>query len=404
MEELDRSAAGGGYRRRGGRKKPVTRPRPGHADLAGAIKYNFQDARYILERASARETTARVAVGALAKAFLGEFGIHVLSHVIAVGEARLERSASWQELLELSARGQVLLDCVDAEAEQRMKAVVDQAYRTGDTIGGVFEVIAHGVPPGLGSHVTWDQRLDGRLAQAIVSMQAVKGVEVGLAAEGAASFGSKVQDTIHYQREERRFTRGANRAGGLEGGMTNGQDVVVRGMLKPISTLRRPLESVDLATREPALAAYERSDVCVVPAAGVIGEAMVALVLAGAMLEKFGGDSIEETKRNFEWISGTGEEFLMIYPIVKYGQPVLEQAADQVTEFDTPELHQLIEDMFESMYAARGVGLAAPQIGVGKSIAVIDVSTGEDPAQKIVLINPQDGEPRGRRRPAKRAA
>ena len=216
----------------------------------------------------------------------------MLSHVVAVGEARLERAAAWEELVELSRRDEVLLNCVDAEAEQRMKAVVDQAYRTGDTVGGVFEVVAHGVPPGLGSHVTWDTRLDGRLAQAIVSIQAVKGVEIGAAAEGAASFGSKVQDTIHYDREERRFTRGANRAGGLEGGMTNGQDVVVRGMLKPISTLRRPLESVDLATREPALAAYERSDVCVVPAAGVIGEAMVALVLAGAMLEKFGGDSL----------------------------------------------------------------------------------------------------------------
>jgi chorismate synthase len=282
------------------KKKPLTRPRPGHADLAGAIKYNFQDARYILERASARETTARVAAGALAKAFLGELGISVLSHVIAVGGARLERAAPWQEIEALSRREEVLLNCVDVEAEQRMKAVVDQAYRTGDTVGGVFEVVAHGVPPGLGSHVAWDLRLDGRLAQAIVSIQAVKGVEVGFAAEGSASFGSKVQDTIHYQREERRFTRGANRAGGLEGGMTNGQDVVVRGMLKPISTLRRPLESVDLATREPALAAYERSDVCVVPAAGVIGEAMVALVLAGAALEKFGGDSLGETRRNFE--------------------------------------------------------------------------------------------------------
>ncbi|MGH9559136.1 MAG: chorismate synthase [Bryobacteraceae bacterium] len=282
------------------RKKPVTRPRPGHADLAGVIKYNFQDARYILERASARETTARVAAGALAKALLREFGIGVLSHVIAVGDARLERAAEWKELVELSHRDEVLLGCVDPDAEQRMKALVDQAYRTGDTIGGVFEVIAHGAPPGLGSHVTWDSRLDGKLAQAIVSMQAVKGVEVGFAAEGAASFGSKVQDTIHYKKEERRFTRGANRAGGLEGGMTNGQDIVVRGMLKPISTLRKPLESVDLATREPALAAYERSDVCVVPAAGVIGEAMVALVLAGAMLEKFGGDSLEETRRNYE--------------------------------------------------------------------------------------------------------
>jgi chorismate synthase len=282
------------------KKKPVTRPRPGHADLAGVIKYNFSDARYVLERASARETTARVAVGALAKALLQEFGIKVLSHVIAIGDARLERAASFGELIELSRRDEVFLSCVDSEAEQRMKALVDEAYRTGDTIGGVFEVVAHGVPPGLGSHVTWDSRLDGRLAQAIVSMQAVKGVEVGFAAQGAASFGSKVQDTIHYRREERRFTRGANRAGGLEGGITNGEDVVVRGMLKPISTLRRPLESVDLTTREPALAAYERSDVCVVPAAGVIGEAMVALVLAGAMIEKFGGDSLGEMKRNYE--------------------------------------------------------------------------------------------------------
>jgi len=282
------------------RRKPVTRPRPGHADLAGAIKYGFDDARYILERASARETAARVAVGALAKALLGEFGIQVLSHVIAVGPVRLERAAAWEELVALSRKDEVLLGCVDAETEARMKDVVDQAYRTGDTVGGVFEVVARGVPVGLGSHVTWDSRLDGRLAQAIVSMQAVKGVEIGFAAEGAASFGSKVQDTIHYDLEERRFTRGANRAGGLEGGIANGQDVLVRGLLKPISTLRRPLASVDLATRQPALAAYERSDVCVAPAAGVIGEAMVAIVLAQAFLEKFGGDSLGETRRNFE--------------------------------------------------------------------------------------------------------
>jgi chorismate synthase len=282
------------------KRKPVTRPRPGHADLAGAIKYNFHDARYILERASARETTARVAVGAMAKALLSQFGIEILSHVVAVGRARLERAAEWSEIEALSRRDEVLLGCVDAATETRMKEVVDEAYRTGDTVGGVFEVAARGVPPGLGSHITWDSRLDGRLAQAIVSMQAVKGVEVGFAAEGAASFGSQVQDTIHYDREGRRFTRGANRAGGLEGGITNGQDLLVRGFLKPISTLRRPLESVDLETREPALAAYERSDVCVVPAAGVIGEAMVALVLAHAFLEKFGGDSLGETRRNFE--------------------------------------------------------------------------------------------------------
>jgi chorismate synthase len=280
--------------------KAVSRPRPGHADLAGAIKYDFPDARYVLERASARETTARVAVGAMAKQFLGNFGVEILSHVIAVGSKRLERTVGWDEIVELSRNTEVLLGCVDPEAEREMKAVVDEAYRTGDTVGGIFEVVARGLPPGLGSFVTWDSRLDGRLAQAIVSMQAVKGVEVGFAEEGAQSFGSKVQDTIHYNREERRFFRANNRAGGIEGGMTNGEDLRVRGFLKPISTLRRPLESVDLETREPSKAAYERSDVCVVPAAGVIGEAMVAIVLAGAMIEKFGGDSLRETKRNYE--------------------------------------------------------------------------------------------------------
>jgi chorismate synthase len=281
-------------------RKPVTRPRPGHADLPGALKYDFHDARYILERASARETAARVAVGGLSKALLAPFGIGIASHSIAVGPVRLARPAAWDEIAALSRREPVVLGCVDLETEARMKAVVDEAYRTGDTVGGVFEVVARGLPPGLGSHVTWDTRLDGRLAQAIVSIQAVKGVEIGLAAEGAAEFGSKVQDTIHYDREGRRFTRGANRAGGLEGGMTNGQDVVVRGMLKPISTLRRPLESSDLATKEAAPAAYERSDVCVVPAAGVIGEAMAAFVLAQAFLEKFGGDSLPEIRRNVE--------------------------------------------------------------------------------------------------------
>ncbi len=293
----------------GDKRRPVTRPRPGHADLAGAIKYNFHDARYILERASARETAARVAAGAVAKALLGEFGIEVLSHVVAVGPVRLERPVEWAEIASLALRNEILLGCVDGETEVRMKAVVDEAYRTGDTVGGVFEVVAHGVPAGLGSHATWDSRLDGRLAQAIVSIQAVKGVEAGFASEGAASFGSRVQDTIHYDRAGRRFTRGANPAGGLEGGITNGQDLVLRGLLKPISTLRRPLESVDLNTREPALAAYERSDVCVVPAAGVIGEAMTALVLAQAFLEKFGGDSLDETRRNFEGYRRQVEEF-----------------------------------------------------------------------------------------------
>jgi chorismate synthase len=282
------------------KERPVLRPRPGHADLAGAVKYNFAEARHILERASARETAARVAVGGLAKTFLRQFGIEVLSHVVAVGPVRLERAAAWEEIVALEQREEVLLGCVDAETEARMKEAVDHAYRTGDTVGGVFEVVAHGLPIGLGSHIAWDTRLDGRLAQAVVSIQAVKGVEIGLAEEGAASYGSAVQDTIHYDKPERVFQRGSNRAGGIEGGITNGQDVTVRGFLKPISTLRRPLESVDLTTREPAKAAYERSDVAVIPAAGVIGEAMVALVLAQAFLEKFGGDSLGETKRNFD--------------------------------------------------------------------------------------------------------
>jgi len=283
-----------------GKAKPVTRPRPGHADLAGGIKYGYRDARYILERASARETTARVAVGAMCKQLLEQFHIEIYSHVVQVGSARLERMAEFEEVKALAAKDEVLLGCVDPDAEQRMKEVVDEAYRTGDTVGGVFEVRVKGLPPGLGSHIAWDTRLDGRLAQAIVSIQAVKGVEIGAAEEAASNFGSKVQDTIHYDKAQREFYRGANKAGGLEGGITNGQELAIRGLLKPISTLRRPLESVDLETREPALAAYERSDVAVVPAAGVIGEAMTAIVLASAFLEKFGGDSLGETRRNFE--------------------------------------------------------------------------------------------------------
>lgn len=280
--------------------KPVTRPRPGHADLAGAIKYNFHDARYILERASARETTARVAVGAIAKALLREFGIEVLSHVIQVGSARLKKAATWDDLVALYNKDEVFLNCCDPESEAEFKEVIDHAYKTGDTVGGVFEVVVRGLPVGLGSHTTWDSRLDGRLAQAIVSMQAVKGVEIGEAREQASSYGSLVQDAIGYAPDARRFTRTSNKAGGLEGGITNGEDLVVRGLLKPISTLRRPLGSVDMVTHEPSPAAYERSDVAVVPAAGVIGEAMVAIVLAQAFLEKFGGDSLVETRRNYE--------------------------------------------------------------------------------------------------------
>jgi chorismate synthase len=281
-------------------KKSVTRPRPGHADLAGAIKYNFHDARYILERASARETTARVAIGAMCKALLGEFGITILSHVIQVGSAKLKSPATWDDLVTLSKKEEIFLNTADPESEAEFKEVIDVAYRTGDTVGGIFEVVVRGLPTGLGSHIAWDTRLDGRLAQAIVSMQAVKGVEIGSAQEQASSYGSKVQDTIGYSSSEQRFTRGSNKAGGLEGGITNGQDLIVRGFLKPISTLRRPLESVDMVTHEASPAAYERSDVSVVPAAGVIGEAMVAIVLAQAFLEKFGGDSLTETRRNYD--------------------------------------------------------------------------------------------------------
>jgi chorismate synthase len=232
--------------------------------------------------------------------FLREFGIEILSHVVALGSAALGRDATWDELVALAEKDDVLLGCVDPDVEQLMKAEVDDAYKTGDTRGGIFEVVAHNMPVGLGSHITWDSRLDGKLAQAIMSMQALKGVEIGRGMVTALSPGSKSQDTIHYNKPDKQFERGSNLAGGLEGGMTNGQDLVVRGYIKPISTLRRPLESVDLETREPSFAAYERSDVAVVPAAGVIGEAMVAIVLAGAFLEKFGGDSLDETRRNFD--------------------------------------------------------------------------------------------------------
>jgi chorismate synthase len=280
--------------------KPVERPRPGHADLTGAIKYSLPDARYILERASARETAARVAIGALVRQYLSHFGIQVLSHVLGVGPVRVERTIPWDDIVELSKKQEVLLGCADPDVEKEMKTVVDEIYRTGDTVGGIFEVVVNGLPPGLGSHITWDSRLDGRLAQAVVSIQAVKGVEVGWAEYGATQFGSKVQDPIFYNKESRRFYRESNYAGGLEGGMTTGEELRVRGFLKPISTLRRPLMSVDLPTREPAKAGYERSDVCVVPAAGVIGEAMVAIVLGSAFIEKFGGDSLTEVKRNFD--------------------------------------------------------------------------------------------------------
>jgi chorismate synthase len=282
--------------------KRVASPRPGHADLAGALKYNFPEARYVLERASARESAARAAIGGLAKLFLRELGIEVLSHVISVGAASIPQEITWEEISALHHRNEVLLNCADAETEQRMKEEVDRALKTGDSVGGVFEVVAHGVPPGLGSYAQWDERLDARLAAALMSLQAVKAVEIGSGISAASSPGSAVHDEIGYEKGGNfaGFTRSRNNAGGIEGGVSNGEEIRVRGYLKPISTLRRPLQSVDFATREPVKAAYERSDVCVVPAGGVAGEAMLALTLAGCALEKFGGDSMGETLRNFK--------------------------------------------------------------------------------------------------------
>ncbi|HUB51554.1 MAG TPA: chorismate synthase [Terracidiphilus sp.] len=282
----------------------VASPRPGHADLAGAIKYNFPDARYVLERASARESTSRVAAGAMAKLMLRTLGIEVLSHVIRVGRVDLERPATWDEIVALTAKDEVILGCVDAETEARMKEEVEEAARTGDTVNGVFEIVAHNVPAGLGTYANWDERLDGLLAWSVMSLQAVKAVEIGRGVTAAESFGSRVHDPIHYDAQDHgrptRFTRPHNNAGGIEGGVSNGEDIVVRGYLKPISTLRKPLESVRFDTREPTSASYERSDICVVPAGGVAAEAMVAIALAGVAAQKFGGDSVLEMKRNFE--------------------------------------------------------------------------------------------------------
>lgn len=281
-------------------EKKLVAPRPGHADLAGSQKFDFHDARYVLERASARETAARVAAGAFAKILLRELGTEIASHTIQVGHVKLQRSAPWNEIQTLSKDLDSPLRCVDPVTQDHMKAEVDAANKAGDTVGGIFEVVVHNVPIGLGSYAQWDEKLDGRLAQAVMSIQAVKGLEIGSGILAAGSYGSEVQDEISYDQAAHRFTRSSNRAGGLEGGITNGEDVIVRGYLKPISTLRKPLGTADMVTKEPIQAAYERSDWCVVPAAGVAAEAMVALVLADAFLQKFGGDSFAEMRRNFD--------------------------------------------------------------------------------------------------------
>jgi chorismate synthase len=281
------------------KSRRVKRPRPGHADLAGGLKYDARDLRNVLERASARETAARVACGALAKQLLAEFGIEIRSHVVQLGGIPDEPlNLAFDQIAAIADDSP--LNCADVETQQKMIELIDQKKSEGDTLGGIFEVVARGVVAGLGSHTSWDLKLDGRLAQAIMSIHAVKAVAIGAGFEASSLPGSEVHDEISYDDKAKQFTRGTNRAGGLEGGVTNGEEIRVRGHLKPISTLRRALRSVDIDTKQEEKAAFERSDITVVPAAGVIGEAMVGLVLAQAMREKFGGDSLAEMKRNFE--------------------------------------------------------------------------------------------------------
>ena len=280
-----------------GDTRKITRPRPGHADLAGVTKYGFDDVRPILERASARETAARVAAGAVARRFLEEFGIGIHSHTLAIGgqRAKVADPVDWEQV------EKSLVRCADSTAEKVMMAAIDEAVGSGDTVGGVSEVVAFGVPVGLGSHIQWDRRLDGRIAQAMMSIQSVKGVEIGDAFKVADEQGSQVHDGIEMgDKASYPWQRKSNRAGGIEGGISNGEQIVLRLAVKPIPTVAKPLPSVDLTTGESVQAHFERSDVCVVPAVGVIGEAMLAMVLADAMLEKFGGDSMVETRRNFE--------------------------------------------------------------------------------------------------------
>ncbi|GAA3405181.1 chorismate synthase [Paenibacillus hodogayensis] len=279
-------------------KRRVNRPRPGHADLNGGLKYNQTDLRNILERSSARETTVRVAIGAIARQFLAQFGIKIAGQVIRIGEIEAVREElPIDELIRITEESPVRV--TDKEAEARMIAAIDQAKAEGDTLGGIVEVIVEGVPVGLGSHVQWDRKLDGRIAQAVVSIQAFKGVEFGIGFEAAKRRGSKVHDEILYA-EESGFRRGSNRAGGFEGGMTTGEPIIVRGVMKPISTLYKPLASVDIDTKQPFSAQVERSDTCAVPAAGVIMESVIAWEVANAFMEKFGGDSMEEIRANYD--------------------------------------------------------------------------------------------------------
>ncbi len=280
--------------------RAITHPRPGHVDLAGALKYQTHDIRNVLERASARETAARVAAGAFCRIFLQHFGIHMGSHVLAIGRERVAEiyeNLSCEDIFRLDPKSP--LRCADSEAENRMMALIDETKRAGDSLGGIVEVVAASIPPGLGSHIQWDRKLDGQIAQAMMSVPSAKAVEIGCGISSSQNLGSLVHDEIFYDDEKHRFFRKTQRAGGLEAGITNGSDVRVRIYLKPIPTLRRPLMSVDVQSKQAFKAAFERSDTCVVSAAGVIAEAMLGIVMAGAFLEKFGGDSIKEIEGNY---------------------------------------------------------------------------------------------------------
>ena len=280
------------------RMPAVPEPRPGHADLAGALKYGFDDVRNVLERASARETAARVATGALSKILLEEFGIRITSHVIAVGSIRSKaKGLGFNQIITMSEKSP--LRCADPSACVLMRKEIDRAIKEGDTLGGIFEVIIKGAPAGLGNYTQWDKRLDGLLAGAIMSIQAIKGVSFGTGFESAALKGSMVHDEIFYDRKKGYF-RGSNNAGGIEGGVSNGEDIIIRAAMKPISTLMRPLSSVNIKTKKRVKAAVERSDTCAVPAAGVVAENVAAIEIANALIEKFGGDSVIEMRRNFK--------------------------------------------------------------------------------------------------------
>ncbi|TDI79031.1 MAG: chorismate synthase [Caldithrix sp.] len=289
--------------------KQVTVPRPGHADFAGAVKYGHQDIRNVLERASARETAMRVALGAIARKFLGTFSIKIVSHVLQIhsiknsftvaslGAKKSDLPFELSEISDLADRSPVR--CLDSSIEKEMIAKIDQAKKDQNTVGGIFEVACLNLPVGLGSHVHWDRKLDARISHAMMSIPAMKGVEIGLGFEAGARFGSEVHDQIYYDKDSKKYFRSSNGAGGLEGGITNGMPLTVRVAMKPISTLMRPLDSVDMATKEQTAAHIERSDVCAVPAASIIGESILALVVADAFLEKFGGDSMKEITRTY---------------------------------------------------------------------------------------------------------